>query len=98
MFYSQRRAYLCDQPEFSAKSASTAKVGLGFVQVRLPECSPRLAEPIPPRFAPANRRAKQALAVTTRTPQQSVSHRPILCFQTALCMLSLGFWLQPQTI
>jgi hypothetical protein len=28
MFHSQRRAYLDDPPEFSAKSASTAKVGL----------------------------------------------------------------------
>jgi hypothetical protein len=28
MFYSQRTTYLCDPPEFSPKSASTAKVGI----------------------------------------------------------------------
>src|SRR5665213_1576448 len=33
MFYSQRRAYLRDPPEFSAKSISTAKVGLTAVNI-----------------------------------------------------------------
>jgi hypothetical protein len=30
MFHSQRRVYLRDPPEFSSKSASTAKVGLAY--------------------------------------------------------------------
>ena len=34
MFCSLRRAYLCDLPEFSAKSASTAKVGIGDFSIR----------------------------------------------------------------
>jgi hypothetical protein len=32
MFYSQRRAYLDDQPKFSAKLDPTAKVGLNCKQ------------------------------------------------------------------